>query len=91
MFNKDEGIIFAIPRAKDLNGDNDISKYCIYLSTNDFTGNAEVKSIQNVVFDTTPLLELSRATLEKNRDTNDYYYRYKTPQYSKNKYFYFKI
>lgn len=93
MFCADEGIILALPKATDPNGD--ISEYQIYLSKNDYpTKETTVKSYDQVSFDTIPWLTIPISTLTSNTAVSDdyyYYYRQKAPAYADNKYYYFKV
>ena len=87
MFNMGEGIIFSMPRAQDLNGENDITEYRIYLSRNDFNSYDQIQPVNRISFGSTPWLTLSYRDLE--RDSSYLYYRHRASQYTKNEYFYF--
>lgn len=92
MFCADEGIILALPKATDPNGD--ISEYQIYLSKNDYPAKGTtIKPYNEVSFDTIPWLTIPIGTLTSNSATSDnyYYYRQKAPAYADNKYYYFKV
>lgn len=90
MFNKDEGLIFVLPKASTPNGE--IANYNIYLSRNILNEDGNIKPETNIVFDQSPWLTIPISTLENCPSDNEYYYyRHKFSQYTKNEYLYFKV
>lgn len=92
MFNEGEGIIFAIPRVRDKNGDSDISQYLIYLVKKDIT-TTSITTINDVRFDNSSVWKTISydSNLTKNNNATHYFYRYNLPTLSKNEAWYFAI
>lgn len=93
MFNKDEGLIFVLPKVVTPNQNNEVVEYNIYISRNTISKNqTSFVPLDNVVFGQAPWLTISYDTLLNGLQDKDYfYYRHKFSQYTQNEQLYFKV